>query len=65
MTEARFRYLEAGRYARGWHIVLFSQELAVGDVKPLSYFDQDMVIDKGIDVDVLGIRLVLEPVDHA
>ncbi len=42
-----FRYLEKGLYARGWHIVLFSQELAVGDVKPLSYFEQDMVIFRG------------------
>lgn len=47
MNKARYHYLETGRYARGWHIVLFSQELPVGEVKPLSYFEQDMVIFRG------------------
>ena len=47
MTEATYAFLEPGRYARGWHILMFSQELAVGDVKPLRYFDHDFVIYRG------------------
>lgn len=47
MTDATYAFLQPGHYARGWHILLFSQELAVGDVKPLRYFDHDFVIYRG------------------
>ncbi len=44
---AKYAFLQAGHYARGWHIVLFSQELAVGEVKSLHYFNHDFVIYRG------------------
>ncbi len=47
MTDYRYAYLEPGNYARGWHIVLFSQELAVGEVKRLHYFGRDLVAYRG------------------
>jgi len=47
VSDYKYAYLQPGHYARGWHIVLFSQELAVGDVKPLHYFDRDFVIYRG------------------
>jgi len=47
MSEHAYAYLEPGRYARGWHIVLFSQELAVGAVKSLHYFEQELVAYRG------------------
>jgi 3-ketosteroid 9alpha-monooxygenase subunit A len=47
MNNYKYAYLEPGRYARGWHIVLFSQELQVGEVKKLRYFDQDLVAYRG------------------
>ena len=31
-------------FARGWFVACFSDELAPGDVKPLRYFDQDLVL---------------------
>ena len=31
----KYAYLESGRYARGWHIMLLSQEISVGEVKKL------------------------------
>ena len=40
MDKRKYAYLEAGQYARGWHVVLFSQELQVGEVKKLHYFEQ-------------------------
>jgi 3-ketosteroid 9alpha-monooxygenase subunit A len=47
MSMHKYAYLEPGRYARGWHIVLFSQELQAGEVKQLRYFDQDLVAYRG------------------
>lgn len=47
MSTRPYAYLERGHYARGWHIVLLSKELAVGDVQRLHYFDQDLVIYRG------------------
>ena len=44
MSEYAYEYLRPNHYARGWHILLFSQELKTGDVKPLRYFDRDFVI---------------------
>jgi 3-ketosteroid 9alpha-monooxygenase subunit A len=47
MSKYKYAYLEPGRYARGWHIVLFSQELQVGEVKQLRYFEQDLIAYRG------------------
>ncbi|MEZ5568076.1 MAG: Rieske 2Fe-2S domain-containing protein [Halioglobus sp.] len=47
MSTPRYAYLQPGRYARGWHIVLFSQELAVGQVARLRYFEQELVAYRG------------------
>jgi 3-ketosteroid 9alpha-monooxygenase subunit A len=47
MSKPRYAFLEPNRYARGWHIVLFSQELQVGEVKQLHYFEQDLVAYRG------------------
>ena len=33
----------------GWFVACYSDELAVGEVKPLRYFDQDLVIWRGED----------------
>ncbi|MEM0955462.1 MAG: Rieske 2Fe-2S domain-containing protein [Pseudomonadota bacterium] len=54
MPESAFAFLEPGHYARGWHIVLFSQELSVGEIKPLNYFGQEMVIYRG-ESGVVGV----------
>jgi 3-ketosteroid 9alpha-monooxygenase subunit A len=43
----KYAFLQPGNYARGWHIVLFSQELRVGEVKPLRYFERDLVAYRG------------------
>ena len=42
-----YAFEEPGVFARGWHIVAFSQELAVGEVKSLRYFDQELVLFRG------------------
>jgi 3-ketosteroid 9alpha-monooxygenase subunit A len=47
MSKHKYAYLEPGQYARGWHIVLFSQELQSGEVKQLHYFDRDLVAYRG------------------
>lgn len=47
MSEYRYAFEEPGRFARGWHIIMFSQELAVGEVKAIHYFDQELVIYRG------------------
>ena len=47
MNKPRYAFLQPGRYARGWHIVLFSCELQLGEVKQLHYFDQDIVAYRG------------------
>ena len=47
MNKPRYAFLEPGRYARGWHIVLFSSELQIGEVKQLHYFDRDIVAYRG------------------
>ncbi len=46
-TQVRYAFEIPGVFARGWHIVAFSQELKVGDVKSLHYFDQDLVLFRG------------------
>jgi 3-ketosteroid 9alpha-monooxygenase subunit A len=47
MSKYPYEYLRPNHYARGWHIVLFSQELETGEVKPLHYFNHDFVIYRG------------------
>lgn len=47
MSDHQYAYLRPDHYARGWHIVLFSQELNIGEVKPLHYFNHDFVIYRG------------------
>ncbi len=47
MSDYRYAFLEPGNFARGWHIVLFSQELAPGQVKKLHYFNRDLVCYRG------------------
>ncbi len=47
MTDYRYAFLAPGNFARGWHIVLFSQELAPGEVKRLHYFDRELVAYRG------------------
>ncbi len=47
MSTHKYAFLEPGRYARGWHIALFSSELQVGEVKQLHYFGQDLVAYRG------------------
>lgn len=34
-------------YPRGWFVIQFSDELAVGDVKPIRYFGKDLVLFRG------------------
>ena len=36
-------------YPRGWFVIGFSDELAVGDVTPLRYFGRDLVLFRGQD----------------
>jgi 3-ketosteroid 9alpha-monooxygenase subunit A len=43
----KYAFLKTGHYARGWHILMFSQELAVGEVKQLEYFEHAFVVYRG------------------
>ena len=47
MSKSRYAFDQPGRYARGWHILAFSQELQRGDIKPLHYFGQELVLFRG------------------
>jgi 3-ketosteroid 9alpha-monooxygenase subunit A len=47
MSKHKYAFMEPGHYARGWHVVLFSQELKLGEVKQLHYFDKDLVAFRG------------------
>ena len=47
MSNQDYAYLQPGHFARGWHIVLLSQELQRGQVKALHYFDRDLVVFDG------------------
>jgi 3-ketosteroid 9alpha-monooxygenase subunit A len=47
VSDYRYAFLEPGRYARGWHIVAFSSELAAGAVQRLHYFGLDLVLFRG------------------
>ena len=46
-TDTRYAFEIPGRYARGWHVLAFSQELAPGDVRRFTYFEQDIVLFRG------------------
>jgi 3-ketosteroid 9alpha-monooxygenase subunit A len=48
-TEPRYAFEISGRFARGWYIVSFSQELAVGAIKALDYFNSEQVLFRGDD----------------
>jgi len=45
--ETRYAFERPGLFARGWHIVAFSQELRAGDIKTLHYFNQELVLFRG------------------
>ena len=47
MSEHKYAFLQPGLFARGWHVVLFSCELAQGDVKSLRYFGRELVAYRG------------------
>ncbi len=47
MSEHKYAFMQKGLYARGWHLALFSQELAKGEVKRLHYFGRDLVAYRG------------------
>jgi 3-ketosteroid 9alpha-monooxygenase subunit A len=46
-AQVRYAFEIPGMFARGWHIVALSQELKIGDVKSLHYFDQELVLFRG------------------
>lgn len=52
----RYAFEQPGAFARGWHIVAFSQELRPGDIKALHYFDQELVLFRGAN----GVAAVLD-----
>jgi 3-ketosteroid 9alpha-monooxygenase subunit A len=43
----KYAYETPGRYARGWHVLAFSQELKPGEVKSMTYFEQEIVLFRG------------------
>ena len=47
MSEFKYAFQQPNSFARGWHIVMFSRELQVGDIKRLHYFGKDMVLFRG------------------
>lgn len=47
ISEPRYAFEQPGLFARGWHIIAFSQELALGDVKSLNYFNHEFVLFRG------------------
>ncbi len=44
-----YAFEEPGKFARGWYVVQFTQELQPGDVKALHFFNQDLVLFRGND----------------
>lgn len=42
-----YAFLAPGQFARGWHIVRFSRELATGELQRLHYFGRDLVLYRG------------------
>ncbi|HCS26343.1 MAG TPA: hypothetical protein DIW43_02750 [Spongiibacteraceae bacterium] len=49
MTDTRYAFEQPGVFARGWHIVALSQELPLGGVKALNYFNEECVLFRGED----------------
>lgn len=47
MSDIKYAYEQPGAFARGWHVILFSQELAAGEIKKLHYFDKDFIVFRG------------------
>ncbi len=47
MSNTAYAFEIPGRFARGWHVVAFSQELKKGAIKNLKYFNQDIVLFRG------------------
>lgn len=45
--EPKYAFMKPNTFARGWHIVMFSAELKVGEIKPIKYFNREMVIYRG------------------
>jgi 3-ketosteroid 9alpha-monooxygenase subunit A len=43
----RYAFEQSGHFARGWHVVMFSQELGVGAIRKLKFFGQELVIFRG------------------
>ena len=49
MPDNRYAFEQPGLFPRGWHIVSLSQELTIGQVKALHYFNEDLVLFRGED----------------
>lgn len=49
MSQYQYAFQEPGRFGRGWYVVMLSQELAIGEIRPLHYFDRELVIYRGED----------------
>lgn len=47
MSETRYAFEQPNRFARGWHVLMFSQELGALEVKALHYFGRELVIYRG------------------
>jgi 3-ketosteroid 9alpha-monooxygenase subunit A len=47
MSAPRYAFDEPGRFGRGWYIMTFSQELAAGEIRSLSYFNRELVLFRG------------------
>jgi 3-ketosteroid 9alpha-monooxygenase subunit A len=43
----KYAYNIAGNYARGWHVMLFSTEIAVGEIKRFQHFEKEFIIYRG------------------
>lgn len=51
-SETTYAFEQPGRFARGWHIILFSNELAIGEVRRCDYFNKEFVIFRNEDGEV-------------
>ncbi len=45
----QYAFEEPGKFARGWYIVRFSQELEPGELQALHFFNQELVLFRGTD----------------
>ncbi len=46
-TAEKYAYNTPGNYARGWHVMLFSSEITVGEIKRFQYFEKEFIIFRG------------------